>query len=549
MTTTTAPPRPLHTLVVDNGGDTVKFGWSNGGGDDDEDSSSNKAPPRSIPNVTARLPQQWTVLVGDELSTAVSNPSSLIAVTRSTERGVVTNMGNQIQVWKRVLDLLHVSVTPPATAPHHHTRTAEASQAFGWDKKKAAKKQQQQQTVFHSNTCAVLITVPPHTPRSVLDHTARVWLEDFGFSRVGWCLAQTAAAAAVEPPICQSYGTTLVVDLGWSCTTVVPVVQSQEEDFPVVIRPRAIRRLPVGGRHLINLWKYWCSYRQWNLMDQEAVLRDVLHKTAVVSTDFDRDMETALTTPPGKRPYDRQFVLPDYQSTFEGRVQLPVALERELEEKKAEEEAAKKAEEEDELDDDYEPDAQMEEDDDDYDNAKEEDVVDSEEEEESPEEKRRRLLEQRKQEEQLRRQKEAEEQVLNLSVERFCVPEVLFRPTDAGLPSEWANLPQTIVQSIAACPDVFRGGLYRSILLTGGLSQLPHLQERLLTELRALAPTQYEVHISSAPSPIEQAWLGAQKLATTSPCQNWSVSREEWESVSKRGVWTHLLQTNGGYIV
>ena len=41
----------------------------------------------------------------------------------------------------------------------------------------------------------------------------------------------------------------------------------------------AIRRMPIGGRHLVNLWKYHMSYRQWNLMDSEFILRDVSRTT------------------------------------------------------------------------------------------------------------------------------------------------------------------------------------------------------------------------------------------------------------------------------
>ena len=55
-TKTVAAKAPLigveatRTLIIDNGGDTVKFGWSS----DDK--------PQTISNVTARPSQQWTVL-------------------------------------------------------------------------------------------------------------------------------------------------------------------------------------------------------------------------------------------------------------------------------------------------------------------------------------------------------------------------------------------------------------------------------------------------------------------------------------------------------
>jgi actin-related protein 6 len=159
------------------------------------------------------------------------------------------------------------------------------------------------------------------------------------------------------------------------------------------------------------------------------------------------------------------------------------------------------------------------------------------------------LLRERQEEERRRREQEAEQQVLHVSVERFAIPEVLFRPSDAGLPREWANLPQAVVQSIEACPLIYRAALYQSIQLTGGLSQLNHIAERLEQEVRALAPTQYKVVKVTAPSkesgsPVEAAWRGANQLVMMQPCGEWSMGQEEG-----RGAWKRLLWSEGGNFV
>ncbi|EEC51952.1 predicted protein, partial [Phaeodactylum tricornutum CCAP 1055/1] len=354
-------------LIIDNGGDTLKYGWST------------DTLPSLIPNKTARLPQQWTVLVGDQLST-VQNPSQLIGVTHSTERGVVVNLGNQVQVWK------------PADPD-----TPEIPAA----------------------TCAVLLALAPHTPRIMLDLIVQTWLEDLGFAHVGLCVSAVAAAQNVS----NDYDTCCVVDLGWSATHIVPTHRQQ------VLDSRAIRRVPIGGRHLINAWKHFCSYRQWNLMEQEFIVRDVWERTAYVSLDFHTEIALARRLPAGQRPYDREF----------------------------------------------------------------------------------------------------EEQILNVSVERFTFPEAFFRPSDLGLPLDWASLPQAIVQSIGACPESYQPALYKTIRLIGGLALLSNIKARLLHEIRCLAPAEYDIQLDLDDKPVAEAWQGARKYAATVRYRIWSISRDEWE--------------------
>lgn len=499
-------PPPVRTLVVDNGGDTIKYGWNF------------QQEPERMSNVTARLQQQWTVLVGDQLS-QIQNPNQLVGVVHSTERGVIVNLGNQIQVWKRMLDLLGV-VVPTNT---------DTAKIFGWKTNNTARQKQQQQspaiTKILPQTCAVLLTVPPHCPRVILDQILFVWMEDFGFSHVGLCHGSLCAASAQQKQH-DALHTCTLVDLGWSATHVVPCYKGQ------VIRPCAIRRMPLAGRHLINMWKYYTSYRQWNLMDQDWILRDVMEKTAYASLNFAHDMSEARKVPAGRRHFDCEYILPDFQNTFRGQVRMKAVQQQ------AEEDSDDEDDDDDEDADENEMESAGEEGGDDREEEAEEEVADdSEDEEESPAAKRRRLLKEREEAAKLRRVQEEEQQVLNVGVERFAIPESLFRPSDAGLPREWAGLAEAIVQSIQASPKEFQAALYLSIHLTGGLSKMSKIKERLERELRALTPCQYAVSVSKSESPIDQAWKGACKLSMEDPYTKWSVSKDEWEDSSKRGAW------------
>ena len=603
---------PARTLLVDNGGDTIKYGWMN----------NNDNPPQSLPNVSARLMHQFTTLVGDELD-RVQNPNSLMAQIRSTERGMICNLENQTRVWKRMLDLLGVLVPT-------HTDTAKC---LGWkvkngsstksNSKKAAAAAKKTavsavagggnngglivpEKTIPTHSMAIILLLPPHCPRILLDQIFHIWMEDFGVSYIG--LGISSVCASYDQTLRTPWKTSCTVDLGWSSTLIVPTFKDKLIDGKKEERRgvddgaekkkktiSTIRRIPLGGRHMINMLKYYMSYRQYNLMDQELLMRDVFERLSYVSMDMEEDLKIARLKPSGRRLYDRDFVLPDYTNTSKGKIRLPLALQKELE---MEEQRKKKQqlqeidesiddddddeEEEEEEDEDFEEEDDDGDDDDDDDfeeDMKEKPTTnkkrtkeqkghkkrkrdtdddenfdnnnsnDDDEEEESMEEKRKRLLQQRAEEQRRKREQQEEEQVLRVSVERFVIPEVLFRPIDAGLQSDLMGVSHAIVQSVESCPEPYRPALYRSVYLVGGVTLLPNLMERLQRELRSLVPTEYDLKISMADSPIDRAWLGAKSFFGQVPYTKWSVSRQEWENVSKRKAYNKLLIENGGCYV
>jgi actin-related protein len=591
-------PPPSRVLLVDNGGDTIKYGWIDNHGSDGTagtaetagGSPSSPSYPHSIANASARLMHQFTTLVGDELN-QVQNPNSLMARTRSTERGMICNLENQTRVWKRMLDLLGVLVPT-------HTITAKC---LGWKIKSggaAAKKKtgklvpavtgtgELPEKTILPQTIGVILLLPPHCPRILLDQIFTVWMEDFCVSHVG--LGISGACASYDQSLRTPWKTSCTVDLGWSSTLIVPTFKnkliqgtgykkSKDKDE---LRPvsSTVRRMPFGGRHMINMMKYYMSYRQYNLMDQELLMRDVFERLSYISTDIEGELRIARNKPSGRRPYDRDFVLPDYSNTTRGEIRLPFALQRDIEKEeneKREEQRQEEVDEDDDEDEDEDFSGEDEEDleDEDFDededmngsgapkkankkegkekkrkkvDAKENDDSADDDEEESIEEKRKRLLRQRAEDERRKREQQEEEQVLRVSLERFTVPEVLFRPIDAGLQSDLVGLSQAIVQSVEACPEPYRPALYRTVYLVGGLALLPNLVERLKRELRSLVPSEYDVDICIGDSPIDRAWMGAKSYFEKEHYTKSTVSRQEWEESSKRKAYKKLLIENGG---
>ncbi|KAL3943590.1 MAG: hypothetical protein SGBAC_002334 [Bacillariaceae sp.] len=505
---------PTRTLIIDNGGFNLKYGWST-------DQS-----PEVLPNITARLKHQFTVLVGDELN-QVQNPNSLYANTRSTERGMIVNLGNQTQVWKRMLDKLGVEVP----------QNSEAANAFGWSinsRKRAAVVESVQKTA--SNTIAVLLLLAPHCPRVLLNQIASVWLSDFGVCRVGFAISSVMAAKEHS-----RWCTSCTIDLGWSSTLVVPSFKKKP------VTPTAIRRMPIGGRHMINMLKYYMSYRQYNLMEQEILMREVFESLSFIALDFGHEMKIAQYTPAGRRHYDRDFILPDYQTSHRGSTRLPLALKREIEMQQAgtamDEEADDEEEDEDFMDEDSDgiDDSGGEED--------AEENADSE--DETEQDKRTRLLREREERERSKKAQEEEEQVLLVSVERFTVPEVLFRPQDAGMQSQLVGLAVAVMQAVEACPEPYHPALYRSIFITGGVANIPNLKERLETELRTLVSPDYQVCVGLSEAPIAQGWIGGQAWIKDKSVMQWSIGADALVATpgKQRGLCSSLFVQNGGWYI
>ncbi|GLE05539.1 hypothetical protein PINS_up014562 [Pythium insidiosum] len=91
----------------------------------------------------------------------------------------------------------------------------------------------------------------------------------------------------------------------------------------------------------------------------------------------------------------------------------------------------------------------------------------------------------------------ADPQIVEMGLERVTVPEVLFHPSDIGI--EQAGLAETIMQSLALCPRETQSTLLANVLLVGGNTKLPNFAERLVQDLRPLAPCDVGIQTHSPP--------------------------------------------------
>jgi len=81
--------------------------------------------------------------------------------------------------------------------------------------------------------------------------------------------------------------------------------------------------------------------------------------------------------------------------------------------------------------------------------------------------------------------------------ERFTVPELLFHPSDIGIPQ--MGIVEAAIASISSCPEETQPHLFANILVTGGCAFLPGFRERLLQDIRSNAPDDVDVKVYLPP--------------------------------------------------
>ncbi|TPX46715.1 hypothetical protein SeMB42_g01858 [Synchytrium endobioticum] len=108
-----------------------------------------------------------------------------------------------------------------------------------------------------------------------------------------------------------------------------------------------------------------------------------------------------------------------------------------------------------------------------------------------------------------------DDQVLIMNSERFCVPELLFRPSDIGI--EQAGVSEVIVRVIESLPTDMQPGFYANILIIGGNACMQGFKERVEADLRTMAPTHCRVRVAIPDDPITFAYHGGIRLAQQFP--------------------------------
>lgn len=120
-------------------------------------------------------------------------------------------------------------------------------------------------------------------------------------------------------------------------------------------------------------------------------------------------------------------------------------------------------------------------------------------------------------------------QVIAVGSERFRCPEALFHPQLVG--KEMSGIHEISFQSVMMCDVDLRRELFGSIVLSGGTTMLPGIDQRLAKELAALTPAVMKVKVTAPPERKYSVWIGGSTLASLSTFRSRWISREEYNEL------------------
>lgn len=107
----------------------------------------------------------------------------------------------------------------------------------------------------------------------------------------------------------------------------------------------------------------------------------------------------------------------------------------------------------------------------------------------------------------------------------YQAPEILFTPSNIGKNS--AGIHKMTATSIKKCDPSIRGMLYGNVLLAGGSSLFPGLDERLFKGLESQVPQGVPIKVMAPPDRWFSAWIGASIITSLSTFkQMWVTSAD-----------------------
>jgi actin-related protein len=117
--------------------------------------------------------------------------------------------------------------------------------------------------------------------------------------------------------------------------------------------------------------------------------------------------------------------------------------------------------------------------------------------------------------------------VVTIGSERFLCAELLFRPALACLDHE--GIHQAAYASVMKCDVDIRKDLYRNVVLSGGNTMFPGIEDRMQREIAELAPLPVRVQVVAPRERASLTWKGGSSLASLESFQ-WTSKAEYDES-------------------
>ena len=125
---------------------------------------------------------------------------------------------------------------------------------------------------------------------------------------------------------------------------------------------------------------------------------------------------------------------------------------------------------------------------------------------------------------------------ISLVEERFLAPEILFNPTQYGVPSK--GLHEILYESLVKCADDLKLKAIENIILSGGTALTPGLSLRLKTEVEKilLEELREKLKVKRLRNSIIAPWYGGSVLTKIQDFHRYIVTKKEWQKLGEQAV-------------
>jgi len=124
--------------------------------------------------------------------------------------------------------------------------------------------------------------------------------------------------------------------------------------------------------------------------------------------------------------------------------------------------------------------------------------------------------------------------MLEVGPSRFRAPELLFRPDLIG--EECEGIHEVLAYSIQKSDMDLRKTLFSNIVLSGGSTLFKGFGDRLMSEVKKLAPKDLKIKISAPKERLYSTWIGGSILASLDTFKKMWVSKREYEEEGIRAI-------------
>ncbi|KAL4227666.1 hypothetical protein ACF0H5_013102 [Mactra antiquata] len=118
-------------------------------------------------------------------------------------------------------------------------------------------------------------------------------------------------------------------------------------------------------------------------------------------------------------------------------------------------------------------------------------------------------------------------QVITIGNERFRCVETLFQPSFLGMESPGVH--EILYNSVIKSDIDIRKDLFSNIVLSGGSTMFPGIEDRMKKELESLVPSSMRVKIYAPPERKYSVWIGGSILSSLSTFQQMWISKQEYD--------------------